>query len=96
MITILITVSIIVVLSAAVIIYLVSLHNGNIKDVDKDFIPDRVEDKAKQIREEIAQRHANVKLEIEDVAKAIGDAIDGLDDIPKAAAGAKRKGRPRQ
>ena len=96
MITILITVSILVVLSAAVIIYLVNLHNGNIKDVDKDFIPDRVEDKARQIREEIAQRHANVKLEIEDVAKAIGDAIDGLDDIPKAAAGAKRKGRPRQ
>jgi hypothetical protein len=96
MITILITVSILVVLSAAVIIYLANLHNGNIKDVDKDFIPDRVEDKARQIREEIAQRHANVKLEIEDVAKAIGDAIDGLDDIPKAAAGAKRKGRPRQ
>jgi beta-lactam-binding protein with PASTA domain len=94
--TLLIIVSILVVLGAAVIIYLVNLHNENIKDVDKDFIPDRVEDKAKQIKEEIAQRHANVKLEIEDVTKAIGDAIDGLDDIPKAAAGAKRKGRPRQ
>jgi hypothetical protein len=96
MITILITVSILVVLSAAVIIYLVNLHNGGIKDIDKDFIPDSVEEKTKQIKEEIAQRHANVKLEIEDVTKAIGDAIDGLDDIPKAAAGAKRKGRPRQ
>ena len=94
--TLLIIVSILVVLGAAVIIYLVNLHNENIKDVDKDFIPDRVEDKAKQIKEEIAQRHANVKLEIEDVTKAIGDAIDGLDDIPKAAAGAKRRGRPRQ
>ena len=96
MITILITVSILVVLSAAVIIYLVNLHNGGIKDIDKDFIPDSVEEKTKQIKEEIAQRHANVKLEIEDVTEAIGDAIDGLDDIPKAAAGAKRKGRPRQ
>ena len=96
MITILITVSILVVLSAAVIIYLANLHNGGIKDIDKDFIPDSVEEKTKQIKEEIAQRHANVKLEIEDVTKAIGDAIDGLDDIPKAAAGAKRKGRPRQ
>jgi predicted transcriptional regulator YheO len=96
MLRILITVSILVVLSAAVIIYLVNLHNGGIKDIDKDFIPDSVEEKTKQIKEEIAQRHANVKLEIEDVTKAIGDAIDGLDDIPKAAAGAKRKGRPRQ
>lgn len=96
MITLIILISIISVLSTAIIIYLANLHNGGIKDIDKDFIPDSVEEKTKQIKEEIAQRHANVKLELEDVTKAIGDAIDGLEDIPKAAAGAKRKGRPRQ
>jgi translation initiation factor 2 alpha subunit (eIF-2alpha) len=96
MITILITVSILVVLSAAVIIYLANLHNGGIVDNNKNFIPDNVEDKAKEIKEEINRRVENVKLEVEDVATAIGNAIDGIDDIPKAAAGAKRKGRPRQ
>jgi hypothetical protein len=83
--TLIIIITILVALSAAVIIYLVSLHNGNIKDVDKDFIPDVVEDRAKRVKEEI-----------DDIVQDIANAIDGIDDVVDAAKGSKRKGRPKR
>jgi hypothetical protein len=95
MMTLIIIISIISVLGAVVIIYLANLHNGGIVDNNKNFISDNVDDKAKEIKKEINRRVENVKLEVEDVTTAIGNAIDGLDDISKAAAGANRKGRPK-
>lgn len=85
MMTLIIAITILVVLSAAVIIYLVNLHNGNIKDVDKDFIPDVVEDRAKRVKEEI-----------DDIVQDIANAIDGIDDVVDAAKGSKRKGKPKR
>lgn len=82
--------------SVGIILFISTLHSGKIKDEDKDFIPDVIEDKIEEIKEEVQERAAVVKLEIEDVAEDIGKAIDGLDDIPKAIAGAKRKGRPKK
>ncbi len=86
----------VVIFLLGIIIFISTLHSGKIKDEDKDFIPDDLEDKVNEIKEEVQERIEVVKLEIEDVAEDIGKAIDGLDDIPKAAAGAKRKGRPRK
>jgi hypothetical protein len=84
MITLIILISIISVLSTAAIIYLANLHNGRIKDVDKDFIPDVVEERAKRVKEEVG-----------DIVQDLANAIDGIDDVVDAAKGSKRKGRPK-
>jgi hypothetical protein len=84
MITLIILISIISVLSTVAIIYLANLHNGRIKDVDKDFIPDVVEERAKRVKEEVG-----------DIVQDLANAIDGIDDVVDAAKGSKRKGRPK-
>ena len=67
---------------AALLIH--SMYTGEIKDKDKDFIPDVIEDRLDRVAEEI-----------NDIAQDISDAIDGVDDVVEAAKGSKRRGRPK-
>lgn len=75
-----------------VISIIAKMHQGKIADKNKNFIPDPVEKAA----EEIKKRSARVKEEVDDVAEDIINAVKGVDDIPKAAKGAKRRGRPKK
>lgn len=50
-----------------VVYYFVALHKGEIKDENKNFIPDPVEDAAKRIKE----RYDQVAKEVKDVADAV-------------------------
>lgn len=47
--------------------YFALLHKGVIKDKDKNFIPDPVEDAAKRVK----KRYSRVSKEMKDVANAI-------------------------
>jgi methyl-accepting chemotaxis protein len=87
--TITIILSIISVLSILLNFYLINIYTGKIKDADKDFIADSVEDTAKEIKER-AQR---VMQEIDDVGAAVKEVGNQIGDIPKAITGKGRVGR---
>ena len=63
---------------------------GLAKDEDKDGIPDKVEDTAREVK-----RRANrVKEELKDVAEAAKDVVEQAGDVVDAAkGGTARKGR---
>ena len=75
----------------AIAVYVIALYKGKIKDEDKDFIPDAIEDKAFEIKAEVKERAERVKEEWNDVKESVKDLADQIDDIPKAAG--KRRGR---
>jgi phage-related minor tail protein len=69
------------------------MHLNKIKDADKNFIPDAIEDKAKQIKDEIKHRAKRIKEELGDVGAAIKEVGNQIGDLPDAAKGKTRKGR---
>ena len=74
-------------------VVLVLMHLNKIKDVDKDFIPDVVEDKVKHIKNETKHRAKRIKEELSDVGSAIKEVGNQIGDLPDAAKGKTRKGR---
>ena len=62
---------------------------GLAKDEDKDGIPDKVEDTAKEVK----RRAKRVKEELKDVADAAKDVVDQAGDVAGAVKGKPRKGR---
>ena len=87
--TITIILSIISVLSILLNFYLINIYTGKIKDADRDFIADSVEDIATEIKE----RAKRVAQEIEDVSIAVKEVGNQLGDIPNAVSGKSRVGR---
>ena len=85
--------TIILVLSLLANIVLSLLHLDKIKDVNKNFIPDVVEDKAKHIKNETKYRAKRIKEELSDVGSAIKEVGNQIGDLPDAAKGKTRKGR---
>jgi hypothetical protein len=69
------------------------MHLNKIKDEDKDFIPDVIEDKAKKIKNETKHRAKRIKEELSDVGAAIKEVGNQIGDLPDAAKGKTRKGR---
>jgi hypothetical protein len=80
-------------LSVLTNIALAFMHLGKIKDKDKDFIPDALEDKAKEIAKETKYRAKRIKEELSDVGSAIKEVGNQIGDLPDAAKGKTRKGR---
>ena len=66
------------------IVYLVFVHIGAIKDEDKNFIPDSLEDKVKGIKQDISEIKSRLGEEIGDVKDAVKEVGDQLGDIPDA------------
>ena len=87
--TITIILSIISVLSILLNFYLINIYTGKIKDADKDFIADSVEDTAKEIKER-AQR---VMQEMDDVSAAVKEVGNQISHVPKALKGGNRAGK---
>ena len=83
---------IIAIIEALVIVYLVMLHSGKIKDADGDFIADSVEAKVEEIQVNAVNKLNRLKAELKDVAASIKEVGNQLEDLPKSIKG-KRAGR---
>ena len=69
------------------------MHLNKIKDEDKDFIPDAIEDKATKVKEQTMHRLGRIKEELADVGAAIKEVGNQIGDLPDAVKGKTRKGR---
>jgi len=74
-------------------VFLILLHLGKIKDKDKDFIPDSVEDKFGNIKEGVKYRSKRVKEELSDIVGSIKEVGNQIGDLPDAVKGKTRTGR---
>jgi len=83
---------IIILIQLAIIAYLVMLYKGKIKDIDKDFIADSVEDKIEEIHTNAVNKFRRLKEELKDVAVSIKEVGNQIEDLPKALKN-KRTGR---
>lgn len=85
--TILIIIAIIAI--GAGVVWAGTKYFGLFSDTDKDGIPDKVEDTAKEVK----RRAKRVKEELKDVADAAKDVVDQAGDVGKAIKGKPRRGR---
>ena len=83
---------IIILIQLAIIAYLVMLYKGKIKDTDKDFIADSVEDKIEEIHTNAVNKFSRLKEELKDVATSIKEVGNQIEDLPKSLK-KKRTGR---
>lgn len=74
------------------LIYMIFIHIGVIKDKDKDFIPDSVEDKFTQLKEDITEIKGRLSEELSDIGKAVKEVGNQIGDVPGVFK-TKRKGR---
>jgi len=72
--------------------YVIFIHIGFVKDEDKDFIPDSIEKKFAQLKEDVSEIKERLGEELSDVGGAIKEVGNQIDDIPDAFK-TKRKGR---
>ena len=68
-------------------------RNGLTKDENNNMIPDLLEEKMADLKEDVSIRVERVGEELKDVSKAIKEVGSQLGDIPKAATGKTRPGR---
>tara|TARA_R100001244_G_scaffold98674_1_gene73647 strand:+ start:229 stop:507 length:279 start_codon:yes stop_codon:yes gene_type:complete len=83
---------IIILIQLAIIAYLVMLYKGKIKDIDKDFIADSVEDKIEEIHTNAVNKFSRLKEELKDIVVSIKEVGNQIEDLPKALKN-KRTGR---
>ena len=76
------------------------MREGKIKDEDQDNIPDVLENKAEEVKQEIKKvvketkrRSRRVKQELKDVGDAVKEVANQAGDVVDAAKGKKRRGR---
>ena len=60
---------------------------------DQTLVDEKIEEKVDNVVEEVNRRYNRVKQEIEDVKESTSEVIKQVNDVKKAAAGSKRKGR---
>ena len=75
---------IIILIQLAIIVYIVMLYKGKIKDTDKDFIADSVEDKVEEIQVNTVNKLNRLKEELKDVATSIKEVGNQIEDLPKS------------
>jgi len=83
---------IIILIQLAIIAYLVMLYKNKIKDIDKDFIADSVEDKIEEIHTNAVNKFSRLKEELKDIVVSIKEVGNQIEDLPKALKN-KRTGR---
>ena len=74
------------------LIYMIFVHVGFVKDEDKNFIPDSIEDKFAQLKKDVVEIKSRLGEELSDVGDAVKEVGNQIDDIPGAFK-TKRKGR---
>ena len=60
---------------------------------DQTLVDEKIEEKVDNVVEEVNRRYNRVKQEIKDVKESTSEVIKQVNDVKKAAAGSKRKGR---
>ena len=60
---------------------------------DQTSVDEKIEEKVDNVVEEVNRRYNRVKQEIDDVKESTSEVIKQVNDVKKAAAGSKRKGR---
>ena len=73
--------------------YIYSLYTGKVKDDDRDFIPDVVEDKIEEVSAEVKRRAERVKQELKDIEEAGVNLAKQTMDVVDAVKGKPRRGR---
>ena len=68
-------------------------RKGLTRDDNNNMIPDLLEEKMAELKQDVSIRVERVGEEIKDVGKAIKEVGNQLGDIPKAATGKTRPGR---
>ena len=68
-------------------------RKGLTRDDNNNMIPDLLEEKMAELKQDVSIRVERVGDEIKDVGKAIKEVGNQLGDIPKAATGKTRPGR---
>lgn len=69
---------------------------GLTKDDNNNMIPDAIEEKFSEIKEDIFYRVERVSEELKDVSKSIKEVGNQIGDVPKALKGKPRVGRKPQ
>lgn len=88
-----ITLSLLVVLIVINISSIWLAKNGYTRDDNNNMIPDILEEKFADLKEDVTTRVDRVGQELSDVGKAIKEVGNQIGDIPKAATGKTRPGR---
>lgn len=70
--------------------YIYSLYTGKVKDDDRDFIPDVVEDKVEEVSAEVKRRAERVKQELKDIEEAGANLAKQTMDVVDAVKGKDR------
>lgn len=86
----------IAVIAALVIVNIAAIwltRKGLTKDENNNMIPDLLEEKMADLKEDVSIRVSRVGEELKDVSKAIKEVGNQIGDIPKAATGKTRPGR---
>ncbi len=68
-------------------------RKGLTKDENNNMIPDILEEKFSELKQDVSTRVERVGQELKDVGKAIKEVGNQIGDIPKAATGKTRVGR---
>lgn len=74
------------------LIYVIFVHIGSVKDENKNFIPDIIEQKVAGLKEDVIEIKTRLGEELSDVKEAVKEVGNQIDDIPDAFK-TKRKGR---
>ena len=91
--TVIVLLSVLIVLVLVNIIAIWATKKGYTADENNNFIPDILEDKFADLKEDVSIRVDRVGQELSDVSKAIKEVGNQIGDIPKAVAGRTRPGR---
>jgi|TARA_R100000734_G_C3316378_1_gene108848 hypothetical protein len=90
---ILILIAVIVALIIVNILAIWMTKKGLTKDENNNMIPDILEQKFAELKDDVTIRVERVGQELKDVSKAIKEVGNQVGDIPKAATGKTRPGR---
>jgi len=88
-----ITLSLLVILIVIKISAIWLAKNGYTRDDNNNMIPDILEEKFAELKQDVTTRVDRVGQELSDVGKAIKEVGNQIGDIPKAATGKTRPGR---
>lgn len=90
---ILILIAVVIALIIVNILAIWMTKKGLTKDENNNMIPDILEEKFAELKDDVSIRVERVGQELKDVSKAIKEVGNQIGDIPKAATGKTRPGR---
>lgn len=90
---ILILIAVVIALIIVNILAIWMTKKGLTKDENNNMIPDILEEKFADLKDDVSIRVERVGQELKDVSKAIKEVGNQIGDIPKAATGKTRPGR---